>query len=258
MKKSVGVILCALVGLTFFVCSVATADAFELGARGYYWFPTFKSDLRVDNGIVGTEVDAKDTLGVGNEDFPSVEAFAGIGKHHWSIMYTSVDYSGSTTLSQTLIFRGRQYTAGTDVATDIEFTMLDLEYQFDILNLENLPAGFSIGAIGKIKYLDGEAKLNAPSLGFDEKETFQIPLPMVGLGAHVGILADILEARAKITGMSYSGNTIYEGLADVSWTPLPFIDLHGGYKIIKLDVDESGIYLNSEFSGPYLALTVGF
>lgn len=245
-----------MAGVILLVTFPYAAYALEIGARAYYWFPTFKSDLRAGGG--GTEVNVKDVLGVGYEYHPSIEAFAGIGKHHLSIMYTPVDYSGSTTLSQKVVFRSKNYTVGTPVDTNLKFMMLDLEYQIDIINMENLLAGFSLGAIGKIKYLDGEAKLNAPSLGYNEKETFQIPIPMVGLGAHIGILANILEARAKLTGIGYSGNVIYEGMADVSWTPFPLIDLHGGYRIIKIDVDESGIYLNSEFSGPYAAVTVGF
>jgi hypothetical protein len=245
-----------MVGVILLIVFSHAACALEIGARAYYWFPTFKSDLRA--GDDGTNVNVRDVLGVGYEYYPSIEAFAGIGKHHLSLMYTPVDYSGSTTLLQPVVFRGKTYTSGKHVETDLKFMMLDLEYQIDILNMENLLAGFSIGAIGKIKYLDGEARLNAPSLGYDEKETFQIPIPMVGLGAHIGLLANILEARAKLTGIGYSGNVIYEGMADVSWTPFPFIDLHGGYRIIKIDVDESGIYLNSEFSGPYVAVTVGF
>lgn len=256
MKRYFKMLLSLLTGVMFLVSFSHAAYALEIGARAYYWFPTFKSDLRADDG--DTKVDVKDVLGVDNEHYPSIEAFAGIGKHHLSLMYTPIDYSGSTTLSQEVIFRGKHYTAGTFVETDLKFTMLDFEYQYDLINMENILAGFSVGAIGKIKYLDGEAQLNDPSLGYNEKETFQIPIPMVGLGAHIGILANILEARAKLTGIGYSGNVIYEGMADISWTPFPFIDLHGGYRIIKIDVDESGIYLDSEFSGPYVAATVGF
>jgi hypothetical protein len=38
-------------------------SAFELGVRGYYWFPKLSCDVRVDDaGIVGTELDLEDDV----------------------------------------------------------------------------------------------------------------------------------------------------------------------------------------------------
>jgi len=246
-----------LLGCILIFLAGIPVHAFELGARAYYWFPSLQGDMRVDDGGKGTKVDLKDDLGVDDESFPSVEVYGGLGRHHLSLMYTPIDYSGSTTLDQDVRFKGKTYARETKVDSDLEACMLDLEYQGDIINLENILAGFSLGIIGKVKYFDGEAKLNSAAEG-ETKETFSLPIPMIGIGAHIGILANILEARAKVTGMGYSGNVIYEALADISWTPFPFLDIHGGYRHIKIDVDEDDFYLNSSFSGPYAALSVGF
>jgi len=81
---------------------------------------------------------------------------------------------------------------------------------------------------------------------------------MIGVGAHIGLIANILEARAQVTGMGYSGNYVIEALADISVTPFPFVDLHGGYKYIGLQIDKSNYYMNTQFYGPFAALTVGF
>lgn len=250
----------ASIALLLTLVLAAPAAALEFGARAYWWFPNFSADLRADlSGIAGTTTDMKEVLGVGNKSYPSVEAYFGAGRHHLSAQYTPVNYSGTTTLVQPVTFRGVTYNPGAYVETDLKLRMIDVEYQFDLLNLENILAGFSLGPILKVKYLDGEARLNAPAiLAGDQKETFGVPVPMVGLGAHVGLLANILEARARVTGIAYSGSWFLEGLADVSWTPFPFLDIHGGYKIMKLKVDRSELYLNSQFAGPYVAVTVGF
>jgi hypothetical protein len=131
-----------------------------------------------------------------------------------------------------------------------------LEYQFTFLDMENLLAGFSLNAIGQIKLIDGEAKLSAAGTASDF--TIRVPIPMVGLGAHVGLLAGILEARAKVTGVTYSGSYLYEALADVSLTPFPFLDIHAGYKIIKVKIDRNDIFLDAQFTGPFVGLTVSF
>jgi len=259
-ERSMKWILTVCVALSLALVTAAPACALEFGARAYWWFPSFSADLRSDlDGIAGTTTDMKEVLGVGTRSYPSVEAYFGAGRHHLSAMYTPISYTGETTLVQPVVFRGVTYNPGTWVETDLKVRMVDVEYQFDLLNLENVLAGFSLGPIVKVKYLDGEARLNAPAvLGGDQKETFGIPVPMVGLGAHVGLLANILEARAKVTGIGYSGNWFLEALADLSWTPFPFLDIHGGYKIMKLKVDRSELYMNSQFAGPYVAVTVGF
>ncbi len=258
MKKRNLSIAGTLAIFIFLLGFVVSTHAFEIGARGYYWFPKFSGDIRVDkNGVTGTYINVEDDLGVGDESYPSVEVFAGIGNHHISLMYTKADYSGENNINRDIYFNGELYTATTFVQSDLEFTMIDLEYQYDLLDLENVLAGFSLGVIGKIKYLEGETRLRGG--GYDESETFKAPIPMVGLAMHMGILADILEARVRVAGMGYSGNKFYEGLADVSLTPFPFLDIHGGYKYMKFEVDDiSDVYTDIEFKGPYVGLTISF
>jgi len=117
-------------------------------------------------------------------------------------------------------------------------------------------AGFSLGVVLQVKYLDGEVGLK--TTGIDEKEDFTLPIPMIGLNLHIGMLADVLEARLRGTAIGYAGNAIYELMADISWTPLPFLDIHGGYKTFVIDIDEDDVIFNYDMSGPYVALTVSF
>jgi len=260
MKKMNVNIVGTLALFIFLLVTSLPSYAFELGARGYYWWPDFSAKVRVDgNAIVGTTVDAEDDLGMDDESYPSVEAFFGLGNHHLSLMYTKADYSGAKNIVGDIVFNGQTYTDTTYVESDLEFQMLDFEYQYDLLDLENILAGFSLGVIAKVKYIEGEARLKAASLGYDESETFKAPVPMLGLGLHVGILADILEARVKAAGIGYSGNTFYDAQADISLTPFPFVDIHAGYRIMKIDVEDiSDVYADIEFKGPYAGLTISF
>lgn len=259
MKKRMFLEGTAILFLVFAVF-VSQGMAVELGARGYYWFPHFSGTFRADsNGIEGTDIDLGGDLGIEDRNLPFVEIFAGLGRHHLSFMYTRLNYADSANLPRSIVFLGRTYNAGDLVDTDVNVQMLDFEYQYDLINLENLLAGFSAGVIGKVKYIAGEARLTNLTGGYHEKKSFGIPVPMVGAGAHIGLLLNILEARAKIAGIGFSGNWFYEGLADISWTPFPFLDIHGGYRIIKLDLEDvSDVYADFEFSGPYVGLTISF
>ena len=136
--------------------------------------------------------------------------------------------------------------------------MLDLEYRYDFLDIENILAGFSFSAIGRVKYIEGEAKMNAQAINIEAAYKGRAPIPMVGLGTHIGLLARILELRANVTGITYSGNYLYEALADLSLTPFPFLDIHAGYKVIRLKIDQDNLLVDSQFAGPFIGLTVGF
>ncbi len=246
----------ALPLLLAILLSPLSSLAFEIGARGYYWFPSLDGTMRVDEAnSIGTTIDLKDDLGIEDEDYPSGEVFVGLGRHHLSLTYTNIDYSGSKTLTKEIVFKGETYIINSLVTSSIEYQMIDFHYQYDFLDLENVLAGFCLGGVLQVKYLDGEMSLKNT---FAEKEDFTIPIPMVGLNLHIGLISDILEARLRGTAMSYSGNTTYEIMADISLTLLPFIDIHGGYKTFVIDIDEDDVMFDSDMSGPYVALTVSF
>jgi len=235
----------------------ASTFAFEIGARGYYWFPSLDGNVKVDEaGIIGTTIDFENDLGIEDENYPSFEVFLGGGRHHFSLTYTDIDYSGRKTLTRDIVFNGETYSISDPVTSFIEYKMMDLHWQYDFLNLENVLAGFSLGVVFQIKYLDGNVGLK--TTGIDEKEDFTLPIPMIGLNLHIGMLADVLEARVRGTAIGYGGNTIYELMADISWTPLPFLDIHGGYKSFVIDIEEDDVILDYDMSGPFVALTVSF
>ncbi|MFZ3115090.1 MAG: hypothetical protein WA133_03855 [Syntrophales bacterium] len=232
------------------------AAAFEIGARGYLWFPTLKSNVRDSGNVLAGDFNLKDDLSLGSQSYPSIEVYGGLGKSHFSLMYTQADYSGSTNLASQIIFNGATFNVGTGVDSSFEIKMLDLAYKYDVIDLENILAGFSLSAIGKLKYIEGDTRIAGG--GNDTSKTFKIAAPMVGAAAHIGILANILEARLELTGVSYKDDYLYEVLADLSLTPFPLIDVHAGYKVIGVHVDYDDVYFASDFTGPYLALTVGF
>jgi len=246
--------------LTFFLALALiplTSSAFEIGARGYYWFPSLDGKLKVDEAnIIGTTIDFENDLAIEDEDYPSGEVFVGVGKHHLDLGYTKVDYSGSNVLTRDIVFNGKTYSIGDLVSSSIEYKMIDFHYQYDFINLENALAGFSLGGVFQVKYLDGEVSLKAA--GLDEKEDFTLPIPMVGLNLHIGIIAGILEARVRGTAMTYSGDSMYELMGDISWTPVPFIDIHGGYRTFVIDVEQDDVLLDYDMSGPYAAITISF
>ena len=162
------------VALVFSLLVVAQANAFEVGARGYVWFPDLKkADIQtITNGIQGSDINTKDMLGVGNKATFSVEAYGGVGKNHLSLMFTPFGYTTDNVLAAALNYNGVNYTAGTSVHSDLSYSMFDLRYQRDLINLENVLAGFSVGGIAQIKYSTGSFTLNAAG-NVEQSRSFQ-------------------------------------------------------------------------------------
>jgi outer membrane protein len=256
MKKNLFAALGALFLLTIFY--TPSVFALEFGARADYWIPTFKGDLRVDkDGFVGDEISLKDDLGIGNENIPGAEAFFGIGNHEFSLSYSQVNLSGAKNINKEIKFDGKTYILNSYVESELNTNMIDFEYQYKLLNFKNILAGLSVGIIGKVKYFDGEVRLHSSIE--DTKENIHIPIPMIGVGAKIGLLANILEARAKFTGMDYSGNFFYDAMMDIAVTPFPFLNIHGGYRAMSLKIDNvRDIYAKMDFYGPYAGLAISF
>jgi len=110
--------------------------------------------------------------------------------------------------------------------------------------------------VARLMVFDGSASIASATV--TTKEEFTAPIPMVGANFHVGILKDILEARVLVTGIGYSDNTAFDGQAEISLTPFPFLDIHGGYRFLKIDVEEDDVKFNFENPGLYVGLTVSF
>jgi outer membrane protein len=246
-----------------FVCLFAVfglvlpVSALEFGVRGYYWFPELSGDMRVDDaGIVGSEIDLEDDLGFDDESYPVIEAFAGIGKHHLSLAYYNLDFDGDTVLTRDITFNGEVFRFSERVTSSLEYDHYDIMYRYDLIDLENFLAGGSLGLVARVMIFDGSASITSATA--TAKEDFTLPVPMVGANFHVGILKDIIEARLLVTGIGYSDSTAFDGQAEVSLTPFPFLDIHGGYRFFIIDVDEDDVLFDFDNSGPYVALTVSF
>lgn len=230
---------------------------FEAGIRGTYWFPDLSATAQTTTaGLPDTKFDLKDDLGVDDEDFLSGEAFLRFGRVHLRVGYTQIGFDGTTTLTQDIEFNGQTFQVSDHVISSLDLKMFDAEVQVDILRPDFVAASFYLGLIGKMKYVDGDLELSSTAL--TESESFELPIPMVGLAAGAGFLNDFLRFDARLTGMAYSGNHLYEADAFASVVPFPFLRIQGGYRYIDLKADEDDLLADVELSGPYVGVQLSF
>jgi hypothetical protein len=82
---------------------------------------------------------------------PLVKSSLGGDDHHLSFSFYRADYSGTATLSQNINFGGETFLAGDKIKSSLEYNVYDLTYQYDLLDLENVLAGFSLGLVGRLR-----------------------------------------------------------------------------------------------------------
>ena len=244
--------------LLFSLSSPAMAlPGFEAGVRGMYWMPDLAATAQTTTaGIPETKFDVKDDLGVGDENFLSGEAFLRFGRVTLRLGYTPIRFDGNKNLTDNVTFNGQPFTASTNVISRLDVDMLDADLQVDILRPDLIAASFYLGLIGKVKYVDGEVELASSVL--KEKRDFQAPIPMIGLAAGAGFAENIVRVDARVTGMAYSGNHLYEADAFASLCPFPFFRIQGGYRYIELKVDENDIVADLKLKGPYVGAQLSF
>lgn len=258
MKSRTRIMLATIaVALTLFS---AQAGAFEIGVKGSYWFPQVSGHARLDQPpIPGTDVNLDNDLGISRESFPAAEAYLGVGKHHAGLMFTKLDYTGAVRLGRDIKFGSIKFDKFATVESEFSMDMTDLYYGYDILDLENMLAGFSLQVLGQLKYLEGFTEMkNAAEPAKVATADFTAPVPMIGASAHIGILAEILEARIRVAGIGYGGNMIYDALADVSLTMIPLVGVHAGYRVMGIDWEYDESFVDVGLSGPYACFSVSW
>jgi len=238
-----------------------SAFALEAGVRGIYWGSAISGNVQtITNGVAGTDLEVKSDLGMNDKNIFNGEVFLKAGNFTFRVAYTPLKFTGSAVLSQSVDFDGNTFPAGTPVSSKLETKMVDGDVQWDLLNPDLGVASMNLGVFLRLKYVDGSVELssNNPVLPISATQDFRLPIPEVGAAAGFGILKNIVRADARVCGMAYSGNHLYEGDAFLSVIPFPFLRLQGGYRYIDLKADESDINATLKIKGPYAGIQVAF
>jgi hypothetical protein len=58
--------------------------------------------------------------------------------------------------------------------------------------------------------------------------------------------------------MEVNDNSFLDADAQLEFSPLPLVGVYGGYRYFDVQVDESDIFIDARFSGPYVGAFVRF
>lgn len=249
------------------VPGLATADEM-VGARVEYWSMDLTGDIAVSGSAstaLGTDSlsleGEEDGLGLDNEHPVGASAWANLGPLFIFGRYTPIDINGSGHTTQEIAFGDVTFDSTTDLDSTLQFNMYDAGLGINLLNLDDLPVRVQVGLLAQVKLLDGKVEVTGreKSSGSTttESQDFTLPIPMVGGHVKLG-LADFLAVDVRGSGLAYSGNHIYDAEARVELSPIPFVGISGGYRIMDVAIDESDVVLNATFDGPFIEAFIRF
>ena len=219
---------------------------------GRYWIPQMASRIRVEQAGFGTDIDTHADLGMQDTNFPEGGFTWQRGRSKLRFEYTPIDYSGDQNVSRTVVFRGRQYTVGTRVVSELEVQHLQLSWAYQFISAHN-----GVFRLGPMIEADGfimRGSLAAPNLAtpFSQSEDLKAGLPTVGLAL------DIQPHRAvdiygQVSGMQAGSYGYFVGSdSGVKVRTWKHLLLTAGYRTFNMHIESTPDFARMRMRGPFV------
>ena len=235
---------------------LAAQNSFELTGR--YWIPQMGSRIRVVVSGFGTDIDARGDLGMPDTNFPIGGFTWQHGRSRLRFDYTPIEYSGDQAVNRTLVFRGRTYTGGTRVVSDIQAQHLQLSWSYQFVNVHE--GAFRLGPIVEANGFLLHGSLAAPELGtaFQQTEDLNAGLPTVGLALDIQPHRRV-DIYGQVSGMQAGSYGYFvESDSGVKVRPWKRVLLTAGYRTFNLHVESSNDFAHLRLRGPFVGAGLRF
>ncbi len=168
------------------------------------------------------------------------------------IMKTNLDHGGSGTLTRNITINGQTYTVSENVTSDASLDQTDITLYWELLdNVVSLDVGLNA------KLLDLSYTVTGSSSG-TTSDSISETIPMLYGLVGASPIPDLL-LSAQLSYVTYSGTTVSDLTAKISYTTSFFLGLEAGYRAQKYQLDDvGGVTSNIEFKGPFAGLYVKF
>lgn len=240
---------CAALGIIVALTMPATASAvgLEVALGGWHQSPSGTLGLENDFGIIDP-VDLENTL-----NFDEETRFIGRAKldlpfvPNVYVMATPMEFEGEG--NETFEFGDLSVTG--EFASELTLDHYDVALYYGIplletatLNTLNIELGINV------RIFDFEARVEEKLSGLQESESFTVPIPMV----YAAVMFRPLEAlnfEVEGRGISFGGDKSFSLIGRVRWNTFGPLFVTGGYRYDDYDIEEEGLDIDADFSGPF-------
>ena len=205
------------------------AHGLDVSAGGTYLDLDLSGKVQSD----GTVIDVESDLSIDGDQ--SLAGFLRLDgdRHHLSFSFMSIEYKGDSVVQRDIVFGNQTFSLSTRVQSSLEYSLYEIQYQYDLLNLEIL----SVSPLIKVDVFDAEVRLRDSTGATDERYDESLPVPTVGINARLE-MSDYVYVSAQFNGIAYDSNSYIEYGGTVGIEPFPFLFVETGYKRRNLDFDD--------------------
>lgn len=179
----------------------ATGERYNVELSGGLWAPKVEGVVASESlGIIGTEIDLVNDLGIVDDEFFEFRAvLRPARKHKFRVGYVPIKYETDSTLRRDIIFNGIVFPVAIPVRTTLDWKAWRFGYEYDFIYRDR---GF-LGVVLEAKYTDVTAQLENPLTV--EFTSVKAPIPAVGLIGRGYIFANV-SVTAEFTGFKLPGD----------------------------------------------------
>jgi len=190
-------------------------------------------------------------LGLKKSNNVTAEVAFQLGDGRLSASYLPMKFSGASTVNGT--FNGQTFNSA--VTTELKIDMFDVAYAYYLVNMDDMPSRLQLGIEASLKSFKISGTMSGG--GATQNASATIALPTIGVRGRVA-LADFIGLSGRVGYIGYSGNTYTDIDAQIEFSPVPMAGIYGGYRMIDVKADSSGVLLNTKFAGPYAGAFIRF
>jgi hypothetical protein len=249
---------CLLLAGGFFTSAQAqTAEDFHVELGVTFWKPS--PDLVIATGG-NPAVELVNSFGIEDKQFTGFTLTAKPGrKHRVRFSYVRMDYDKEALVSQTIAFGGQVFNVNIPAATDIDWTLLRLGYEFDFVSNEHVVAG----VLAELKHNHVKASITSPAISVAAATDTKAPIPTFGGIGRIYIVPNVVSGTVEISGFKLpegqelSGNYLDMDIFATVMLGRNFA-VQAGYRSVDVEYlvdDDSG---DLKMKGPYFGGSVRF
>jgi len=247
--------------LTGLAVAPALADEIVSLKAGYLMLSPEGTFAVEGNGLTGSPVDLDTDLGFDDSEDYFVEGALNLGPFRLAVSYLPVEFSGAGNLTQTIDFNGTTFDVGVATTSEVKLNIVDAGLTWHVINIDDLPMRIQLGPEIAVKYVDADLTMTGvdanTSLSVTESESVQVPIPTIGARARIG-LSDYFGLVGRVGYMEFQDNSFLDAEAQIEFSPIPLVGVFGGYRYFDLQVDDSGVFVDAQFAGPFAGALVRF
>ncbi|MCX7894481.1 MAG: hypothetical protein N2447_00790 [Thermoanaerobaculum sp.] len=212
--------------------------------------------LVVERGL-GTEVDFTEDLGM-EQDTVALGRLTHWGRRGFvCLAWEQASFAGDEVVQRTIYYSGQPYRVGTRVKSELamERGVLQAAWQF----LATPGGRVAFGPMVEVVGLRARGQLDAPqgTPPVSESGTFQAVAPVPGLALDLRPGARV-RLFARAAGLRLSQGSYDSGEVGVVLGPFGPLALAGGYRLLKVRVEDEPDFVRLRLDGPYLSVALAF